>query len=426
MKLLLDEINYEHGFDNGNDLFERQKLGIQLHNIIKNSDDHSLVLAIDDQWGNGKTTFLKMWETELSKDDKLQVIYFDAFKSDYQEDAFLALSSAIYTKIEEPEDKIKYMEAAKNVGKFLLKASVKIGLRAATLGIVKETDLEGIEDATSSVIEEPIEQLIENKLKSAEKEEELIQHFKNTITELAANRKVIFIIDELDRARPDFSLDLLEKMKHVFNTKNLYFVLAVNKEQYLHIINKRYGNIDSDTYLSKFIHFWFALPQPKDAYGASEKIPTFMRHLANKIRININYKEAYELITELLNNSKATLRDCERCHSLLALIVASNAPHEKHDLYSIAILAFLKTRSHSLFRDFCNDKATPTKIFESLNVDKLGESKARYIKSLIYSEMLTDEELLNFEETNFRIIRTPFNDPIKSLSNILPYVESIM
>ena len=48
MKLLLDEVNYGNGFRNGNDLFNRQKLGLQLQSIIRNSEDDSLVMAIDD------------------------------------------------------------------------------------------------------------------------------------------------------------------------------------------------------------------------------------------------------------------------------------------------------------------------------------------------------------------------------------------
>ena len=112
MKLLLDEVNYGEGFSDRNDIFKRRNLGLQLQNIITNSDD-SLVLAIDDNWGNGKTTFLKMWENELITNDSAEVIYFDAFKNAYQEDAFLALSSAIYPKITKEDDKHQYLKQLK-------------------------------------------------------------------------------------------------------------------------------------------------------------------------------------------------------------------------------------------------------------------------------------------------------------------------
>lgn len=427
MKLLLDEVNYGNGFRNGNDLFNRQKLGLQLQSIIRNSEDDSLVMAIDDQWGSGKTTFLKMWENELITDDTLEVIYFDAFKNDYQQDAFLALSSAIYPKIENEDDRQEFLEAAKNVGKFIVRASAKIGIRAATLGIVKDTDFEGIEDATKEIIEEPIEKLIEEKLKSAEKEEEIIQHFKSTITESAKDKKIVFIIDELDRARPDFSLDLLEKMKHVFNTKNLFFVLAVNKDQFLHIINKRYGNIDSETYLSKFVHFWFSLPQIKEPYtNELATIPAFMNHLSNSIKIDNEFRDTITIISQLLKHSNASLRDCERCYSLIRLIIASEVPKKQVYQYSIAILAFIKVKKPQIFKAYVNNELKPEQLFDAINISKLNETTGSFSKAIILTDLLDDEALIKAQENQERVLRDDWQEPIKGMSVVLPYFESVI
>lgn len=427
MKLLLDEVSYGDGFSNGNDLFNRKRLALQLESIIRSSEDDSLVLAIDDQWGTGKTTFLKMWENELITDGAFEVIYFDAFKNDYQQDAFLALSSAIYPKIEKDEDKKEFIEAAKNVGKFMIRAGVKIGLRAATLGIVKDTDLEGIEDATKEVIEEPIEKLIEEKLKSAENEEGIIQHFKNTITESAKDKKIVFIIDELDRARPDFSLDLLEKMKHVFNTKNLFFVLAVNKDQFLHIINKRYGNIDSETYLSKFIHFWFSLPQLKEPHSNDlVTVPTFMNHLLNNIKIDQEFRDTITVLSQLLKHSNASLRDCERCYSLVRLIIASEVSRRQVYQYSIAILAFIKVKKPNIFKAYVNKEIKPEQLFDAINLDKLNQTAKSFAKAIILTDLLDDEALLKAQENQERILRDDWQDPIKAMSEVLPYFESVV
>lgn len=40
--------------------------------------------------------------------------------------------------------------------------------------------------------------------------------------------KIVFIIDELDRCRPDYALNLLEIIKHFFTVPNVHFVLGVN------------------------------------------------------------------------------------------------------------------------------------------------------------------------------------------------------
>ncbi len=98
MKITIPELKIEEteGFTK-NDIFGRKDFGERLANLIENTDD-SLVLALDSQWGEGKTTFIKMWKghVEHVRENKLKTIYFDAFANDYQKDPFLALISEIY------------------------------------------------------------------------------------------------------------------------------------------------------------------------------------------------------------------------------------------------------------------------------------------------------------------------------------------
>jgi predicted KAP-like P-loop ATPase len=82
------EIGDEEGFTKEKDIFGRSGIGRGLTNIISRVTD-PLVIAVDNEWGTGKTTFLKMWAGELRKLG-VPVIYFDAFQHDYVEDAFTA------------------------------------------------------------------------------------------------------------------------------------------------------------------------------------------------------------------------------------------------------------------------------------------------------------------------------------------------
>ena len=52
-----------------------------------------MVIAVDADWGAGKTVFLKMWAGELRKAG-IPVVYFDAFANDYVDDA-LSIRSGI-------------------------------------------------------------------------------------------------------------------------------------------------------------------------------------------------------------------------------------------------------------------------------------------------------------------------------------------
>lgn len=113
MRLTVPEIDCSEGFTPENDIFNRKQFSIQLENIIENSDDDNLVIALNDKWGNGKTTFLKMWEAEIAKSNNLSVVYFDAFQNDFQTDPFIAIASHIYAKIDDEDAKKKYLAATK-------------------------------------------------------------------------------------------------------------------------------------------------------------------------------------------------------------------------------------------------------------------------------------------------------------------------
>ena len=44
-------------------------------------------------------------------------------------------------------------------------------------------------------------------------------------------RPLVFIIDELDRCRPTFAIELLERVKHIFDVPDLVFVFGVNRAE---------------------------------------------------------------------------------------------------------------------------------------------------------------------------------------------------
>lgn len=54
------EIGHNDGFTPAKDIFGRAELGKGLTSFVGNVSD-PLAIALDAQWGSGKTTFLKMW-----------------------------------------------------------------------------------------------------------------------------------------------------------------------------------------------------------------------------------------------------------------------------------------------------------------------------------------------------------------------------
>lgn len=428
MKLLLPEVNYGNGFSQDNDIFTRKKLSQQFESIIRNSDDPSLVLALDDDWGNGKTTFLKLWENEIITNGEFEVVYFDAFKNDYQEDAFLALASAIYPKIDSEQDKIDYLEAAKDAGKFLLKTGLKVAIGAATMGVLKGGDFEDAADDVKASLEVPLDKLIENKIKSAEIEVSVIEHFKDTITKSAKNKKIIFIIDELDRARPDFSLDLLEKIKHVFSAEKVVFLLSLNKEQFKKSIQKRYGDINAETYLSKFIHFWFTLPKVTDHEGKNKTNKTFIDHINKKLKPKNDFRDAVNLLSIILERTNSSLRDCERCFSTLLLVSASinGSTPDKMYQYGIAILTFLKIGRPEVYKKVELRTATYDDISKALNLNPSYKGYQPILEQLIISDTISDTEYNSIKGHDNNVSVDSWGEPVRAMKEMFQYFNAII
>ena len=76
--------------------------------------------------------------------------------------------------------------------------------------------------------------------------------------------KVIILVDELDRCRPIYAIELLERVKHLFDTEGIVFVLGVDRKQLSHSVKALYGaTFDAAGYLRRFIDIDYKLPLPQ-------------------------------------------------------------------------------------------------------------------------------------------------------------------
>lgn len=75
-------------------------------------------------------------------------------------------------------------------------------------------------------------------------------------------------IDELDRCRPNYAIELLESVKHLFCLKNTVFIVSTNRSEMESSIQKVYGSgFKSDNYLSRFFDRSISIRAPsKEIY----------------------------------------------------------------------------------------------------------------------------------------------------------------
>ena len=121
-----------------NDLLDRRETVEVLTHLVR-SFEGPCVLAVDAAWGNGTTTFLKIWAQYL-RNERFPVVEFNAWETDFSGDPFLALSTELTEGLQEYANNqlaIK-INKTKEVATELLRRSIPglIRLGAARISVV--------------------------------------------------------------------------------------------------------------------------------------------------------------------------------------------------------------------------------------------------------------------------------------------------
>jgi nucleoside-triphosphatase THEP1 len=342
MRLFLPplEISETEGFTKENDIFGRAALGQGLTNLLTNVSD-PVVIALDGQWGSGKTTFLKMWAGELRKAG-FPVVYLDAFRNDYADDAFTALVSELIALANgrRAADSTKtkaFMEKAVGAGKVLLRSGLKLGVKAATLGALDAADLEKVADDIGKEVSELADKYVGELLTKQKEQKAAIQAFQDALEELpslllderigeANTKSLIVIVDELDRCRPVFALEMLERIKHFFSVPNVHFVLGAHIGQLSNSVKVAYGSdIDAQLYLQKFIQFTVYLIDGNQRYD-QRAATKFIWHVAQSLDFKPEHqgllKDTIEFVLHVAHSRDFSFRTIERIMTTIALALA--------------------------------------------------------------------------------------------------------
>ncbi len=355
------------GFSPEIDIFKRKQLGEELSNLLESTDEN-LIIGIDGQWGEGKSIFSRMLSAHLSNTKSIPTIYFDAFENDYQKDPFIAIASEIQKLIADasPELKKEFKKSAIKVSKAITRGALRVGIKTLTAGILDDSILSdlGTSDDASSEISEGIDKVLAQKLEQVEADKESLLSFRSTleshVVSIGAGKPVVFIIDELDRCRPDFCLELIEQIKHLFTVKNLKFLLVTNKTQVCASIQKRYGlGINSHIYLQKFVDFWISLPRVESQYASHTKI--FLNHLIKKTTTpdeKIKNQLSLDILNDIFCSNKTSYRGMQKTLSYFALVNnSSDRGYIDHYQALLAIACYSKAEAPAISEMILNKKS---------------------------------------------------------------------
>lgn len=295
------------------DYLNRNRYLSGLINILNNIND-SKIIALDGDWGSGKTWFLKSLEYLMTCEnekkyinidndmlkktkEEYMVFYYNAWEND---DAPSAMLSLLYKLINDTylQSKQKITKNAVNIFNSLVKFATagKIDIKQYLLN--EEWDNKQVTDSIKT-------------------SEEIKEDFKKAIAELLqvlSKNKMLIIIDEIDRCKPTFAIDLLENIKHFFDDDRIVFVIGTNNRQLSSVVQKVYGDkYDGSTYLDKFFDMNLELP--------NNYMETYIDKILKGTPLDINnYINYYNEIAKYYN---LTMREYNRYINSLNLLQKS-------------------------------------------------------------------------------------------------------
>ncbi|MBO6515696.1 MAG: hypothetical protein JJ975_04010 [Bacteroidia bacterium] len=272
-----------------------------------------------------------MWRQHLLNSG-FKTLYFNAWENDFHDEVVVALLS----ELEEFKDLNKpgYDSLLHKSAKFLAHLGPSI-VKGAVSKFIGDEAVADIAKAASEFGYEELEKKVADfaeKKKGISEFRETLEHYVNAFSE---DKPLVFIIDELDRCRPKYSVEVLEHVKHFFSVPGVVFVLSIDKLQLGHAIKGYYGSdlINSEEYLRRFFDLTFSLPEPNsslfisylyDYYG----FDNFFKGESRLLNDNLAHDgpNFLNFANLLFSSLKLSLRQLEKLLGRLRLIVESFNP----------------------------------------------------------------------------------------------------
>ena len=351
----LPEISKDAPF--ANDILERKSIADVLTQMIDNSDT-GFTLSLNASWGNGKTTFVNMWKAHLESQN-YRTIYINAWEQDYLQDPFSIIISTIWKELS------VYSGTNIATGEESLKSLASIVWDIVKFHTGKVVGEKTIEDFENIIKTRGVPEFIS----ICSSYPKLIEKFKkqlgDIVNKICEQKKLVIFVDELDRCRPNFAVEFLERIKHIFAIPNIVFVLSIDKDVLCSAIKGFYGSeqIDAERYLRRFIDIEYNLPTVSRRNFIEQLYTQYGLGKYNQdSTLDYSGKGIIYALVDLLENPQLCLRDVEKY--IIRLQLATTALNRKNiNQATLAMLLYL----HMFHKDiYQNIKCLKYKLSECL------------------------------------------------------------
>ena len=383
-----------------NDLLDREDKAEILTRVVSNVEG-PCAIAVDAAWGAGKTTFLKMW-AQLLRDRGFLAVEFNAWETDFSGDPFVALSSEMTEAIEKwsGPSSSRQFEAAK-------KASLEI-LQKAAPGVIRFAA--GFIPLAGGEIGNVLSSLAADKLAAYRTAQKSVSDFRSELKTLAdmlwesnGNKPLVVLIDELDRCRPSYAIELLETGKHIFSVNHVVFVIAVNRSELAKSVKALYGNeFGAEGYLRRFFDADFRLPEPDRKAFIREMLVSggfyeYLERTEDRLAVS-GGGFTLTVLQTFLAEPDISLREVGQAIHRFGVVVSSLAGRERAYSLTLSVLTILLAVDPSLYSRFIDGEMTDREVVEAFfskpGFDAIRRTPAGFaVEAVLIAAGITERDL---------------------------------
>ena len=360
-----------------NDPFKNDLLGrkesVEVLTHLVGSLEGPCVLAVDAPWGSGKTTFLRIW-TQYLRNQGFSVVEFNAWETDFAGDPFVSLSTELTEGLRAYTDETlaAKIDNTRKVAKEVIRRAVPGLIRVATAGILDVNPL----------LEKELGQALaadaEKRLSEYQAAQRSIKEFRRVLQDMAdavsrsrGDRPLIVVIDELDRCRPFYAVELLEVAKHLFAVDRIVFVLAVNRSELAHSIKALYGRaFDATGYLRRFFDVDFRLSDPErkafiDAMLGAIRIDDYFDRTKGQAARN-DFEAVRNLLQGFFSSPDLSLRRIAQAIHRLGLVYGSLRSDQRSFALTAVVALIVRTIDSDLYRRFVRGEVSDLEVVDKV------------------------------------------------------------
>lgn len=376
----------------------------------KNGHNYSSVIALNGKWGYGKTTLIDYISHIFNNERKMKefdpqrkylLIKYDAWVNDGYKDALIPI---VYNVLMVYKDDRDFVEKTRV---YIREKVKKIKERKKVHGLLSALNELKIIYSIASVIDDlPVLKEVTRLLSDQHKNPMLSDYddflevqrlLDKVFSDLNCNDKIVFIIDELDRCKPNFAIETLEAIKHYFNYSNFIFLFAVNLYELKETVKHVYGlNTNANGYLDRFFDYKLDLPR------TDHRRNDFSAHSISELLTNSKVEFNATFFSNMCSELNLSLRDVQ--YIVLNYNLLEIDDYFNHFQFScnLIFMLFLKNNDKELYERIVYNQDPynyqteyPIALLKTkYNLTKLFKVEplfAKFIDSLTYSYLMMDD-----------------------------------